>query len=400
MAKILYIALSCGPNLGSEDAVGWNVPLEMARMGHEVSVLTREDKRDEIELYLKTYSVGACPRFLYRRLPGFSRLLRGPLYSARASVWCRAVSREIASIALSGDFDVVHQITPVEFRSVVNLDGVDALRVVGPLGGGGEIAPLLARAYLSHRDCLVEALHGVMNWGAVHGRAPRAALAAHDLVFAANAETASELRRMGWSGALGIRSEVAVDRLRAGVRGSLPGLVIGAAGRLHYRKGFLFLLDVVAHIDEPNVRLRIAGDGDLRPVIEERARELGISDRVELLGRLSYHEMEGFYRGIDVFAFPSFREATGTVLVEAMAAGVPVVSFDLFGAREVLRDAPGSLVELGSDLEATICAFAERLVDRGLVTVAPRTWREHAEWLTNQYQACLGPDGRRREARS
>ncbi len=47
--KILYVALSCGPNLGSEGAIGWNLPLEVSRIGHDVTVLTREDKRTEIE---------------------------------------------------------------------------------------------------------------------------------------------------------------------------------------------------------------------------------------------------------------------------------------------------------------------------------------------------------------
>lgn len=388
--NILYIAISCGPNLGSEDAVGWNVPFEMARLGHRVAVLTRSDKREEIEAYIAAHPNYVYPSFIYRELPWVAKLCKGPLYSVRTKLWCRRVSRELCEICAQDGYDVVHQITPVEFRAVVDMTGVAALRVVGPMGGGGDISPVFVEPYLRPKDRLIEWLRAFMNRMAAHGKRTRRALCSHDVVLAANRETEEALRSMGWTHEVPIRSEVAVRRLAKGISDSHAGLVIGAAGRLHYRKGYLFLLDALARIKDNDVRLRVAGDGPQRDVIEDRIRRLGLEDRVDLLGRIPYHEMEGFYRSIDVFAFPSFREATGTVLVEAMAAGVPVVAFDAFGASVVLQDAPGSLVPIEGDLEKTLDSFAERLVvaaRRRVRAAEPSTWPEYVLWLQKLYSS-------------
>lgn len=388
--NILYIAISCGPNLGSEDAVGWNVPLEMARLGHRVTVLTRSGKREEIEAYIAAHPNDAYPSFIYRELSWLAKLCKGPLYSVRTTLWCRRISGELREICARGGYDVVHQITPVEFRAVVDMTGAEALKVVGPMGGGGDISPIFFRPYLRLKDRIVERLRALIDRSAIRSKRTRQALCSHDVVLAANRETEEVLRSMGWMREIPIRSEVAVKRLTDSASDSHEGLVIGAAGRLHYRKGYLFLLDVLARIGDDDVRLRMAGDGPQRRIIEDRIRRLGLENRVELLGRIPYHEMEDFYRSIDVFAFPSFREATGTVLVEAMAAGAPVVAFDAFGASVVLRDASGYLVPIAGDLEKTLGSFAERLVVAargGVRMVEPSTWPEYVLWLQRLYSS-------------
>lgn len=389
--RILYIALSCGPNLGSEDAVGWNISLEAARLGHDVTVLTRSDKRGEIECYISSHPDMTYPSFMYRSLSWISALCKGPFYSIRAKLWCNAVSKELNTVCREGRYDVIHQITPVEYRAVVDMTDVNALRIVGPLGGGGDISPIFTRSYLGMRDKLVERLRAFMNLSVIRGERTRRALCSHDVVLAANHETAEAIRSMGWVREIPIRSEVAVKRISQDSLDAHEGVVIGAAGRLHYRKGYLFLLDVLARIEDDAVRLKVAGDGPQREIIEDRIRQLGLEDRVELLGRVPYREMEDFYRSIDIFAFPSFRETTGTVLVEAMAAGVPTVAFDAFGAHEVLEGSPQSLVRIEDNLDATIEAFSIAMLrqarDHSSGTHSkPQTWRRYVEDLVKLYE--------------
>ena len=389
--RILYIALSCGPNLGSEDAVGWNIPLEALRFGHDVTVLTRSDKRKEIEGYIAKNPDISYPKFIYRELPRLATYCKGPLYSIRAKMWCTAISRELPALCQKLHFDVVHQITPVEFRSIVDMAEIYSLKVVGPMGGGGEIAPVFQRAYLRVRDRIVEMFRSISNKNAVRSRALKKSLVSHDVVFASNQETKAIIQEMGWKGPLIVQSEVAAKRLVARAPKNGRGFVIGAAGRLHYGKGYLFLLDVIASMNVPDLELRIAGEGPDRSRIETRIQELGLQDTVKLLGRLSYHEMEEFYADLDVFAFPSFREATGTVLIEAMAAGVPVVAFDAFGAHEILYNkAHSSLVSFKKELNQIIFSFSKALLNSTFIpNVPPKTWNEYTKYLLYCYQFYL-----------
>ncbi|WP_404352093.1 glycosyltransferase family 1 protein [Caproicibacterium sp. XB2] len=102
--------------------------------------------------------------------------------------------------------------------------------------------------------------------------------------------------------------------------------VVGHAGRMCFQKNQTFLLDVFARVLEyhPRSLLLLVGDGDMRPQIEQKTNELGITDKVIFTGvRKDVNEL---YQAMDVFAFPSNYEGLGLVAVEAQAAGLPVVA--------------------------------------------------------------------------
>lgn len=111
------------------------------------------------------------------------------------------------------------------------------------------------------------------------------------------------------------------------------GLLLGCLGRLHPQKNVGFALQVLAGI--PGAELLIAGGGPEEGRLRELASQLGVSDRVHFLGPLSGADLPRFYRCLDILLFPSIYEGFGRVLVEAMAAGTPVVSSDIAIAREV-----------------------------------------------------------------
>ncbi|MBU6423912.1 MAG: glycosyltransferase, partial [Chloroflexi bacterium] len=119
-----------------------------------------------------------------------------------------------------------------------------------------------------------------------------------------------------------------------------------AVGRLVYYKGIDVLLDALALA--PRARLAVVGDGPLRDVLRDQAARLGVTKRVLWLGELSDDDLRGAYSGADVFVLPSTAptEAFGVAQVEAMAAGLPVVSTRLgTGVERVNVDgATGRLV--------------------------------------------------------
>ena len=109
-------------------------------------------------------------------------------------------------------------------------------------------------------------------------------------------------------------------------------------GRLVYYKGLDYLLDALALV--PELRLVVAGDGVLRESLHAHAERLGLQDRIYWTGALSEADVSAVYSGADFFVLPSTHrtEAFGLVQVEAMAAGLPVVSARLGTGVEIVNE--------------------------------------------------------------
>lgn len=129
-------------------------------------------------------------------------------------------------------------------------------------------------------------------------------------------------------------------------RGSSAAHTVVSAGRLHHQKGFDLLLEAFALSarKHPTWSLLILGEGPERGTLRARASSLGISDRVEMPG--VSHELGAALASADLFVLSSRWEGFPNVLLEAMAAGLPVVSFDCpSGPAEIItQDENGILV--------------------------------------------------------
>ena len=94
------------------------------------------------------------------------------------------------------------------------------------------------------------------------------------------------------------------------------------------------------------VHLAIAGDGELRQILVQKALALGVQDRIHFLGEVAPTDIPDFLRAGDLFAFPSRWEGFGVAVVEAMHAGLPVIASDIPALREVVRGADGEFAGL------------------------------------------------------
>lgn len=116
-------------------------------------------------------------------------------------------------------------------------------------------------------------------------------------------------------------------------------------GRLDERKGLLYLLDAFVRLrpEFPTARLQVVGPGHLS---RREVRQQPLTN-VEFIGQVSDAELPAFYHGADIFCAPSVGfESFGIVLLEAMAAGLPVVASNLPGYRQTIQDGKqGWLVE-------------------------------------------------------
>jgi len=136
-------------------------------------------------------------------------------------------------------------------------------------------------------------------------------------------------------------------------------------GRMASVKGIPILLDAIKQLlpDHPDLTLTVVGDGPERQDFEQRAKDLGIGKNVNFVGYQSQSEVRERLTETDVFVLPSFAEGVPVVLMEAMAAGLPVVTTRIAGVAELVDDGQsGSLVPPG-DKHALIDAIDELLTD-------------------------------------
>lgn len=156
-------------------------------------------------------------------------------------------------------------------------------------------------------------------------------------------------------------------------------------GRLDTVKGIPTLLRAVAQLGD-GYHLTIVGDGSRRADYEALADDLGLSATVTFAGYQS--NVARYYRSSDIFVLPSLSEGLPTVLMEAQACGLPVVSTDVGGARELVRG--GRLVPTGDPaaLSTAIAAVADSDLDRrGAVAREHVTARYTLERMAESYAA-------------
>jgi glycosyltransferase involved in cell wall biosynthesis len=115
-------------------------------------------------------------------------------------------------------------------------------------------------------------------------------------------------------------------------------IIIFAAGQLIPRKSFDVALRAfaVALKSNPHLRLKIAGDGEEMASLQRLAKDLLIDDKVTFLGWVPYQEMSKHYSTSHIFLHTAYEEAFGHVYIEALASGLPIVSTDTIGAREII----------------------------------------------------------------
>ena len=136
--------------------------------------------------------------------------------------------------------------------------------------------------------------------------------------------------------------------------------VIGWVGRLSHEKGLDILLDALARLAEPRVHLAVIGDGPEREALHARAARLGLDAQVTWCGAIP--RAERYYPAFDLLVLSSRTEGSPLVLLEAMAAGTPVVAAEVGGVRETISPKQGLLVppEDPAALATAIAAVRQR----------------------------------------
>lgn len=183
--------------------------------------------------------------------------------------------------------------------------------------------------------------------------------------------------------------QVSREEARQHLKLPLNAWVVGNVGRLHPDKDQTTLIKGFAkalpELPTGSV-LAIMGSGRLEQQLKQLALELGVAESVHFLGQVPNGRR--YFKAFDLFALTSDHEPFGMVLLEAMAAGVPVIATDCGGAKEVVRD-PGCLFELGGVEELSellIKSAGSPSAKNNILYFTDSIGRQRFwNWLSNQY---------------
>ena len=173
-------------------------------------------------------------------------------------------------------------------------------------------------------------------------------------------------------------AEVAARARRAmGIPAEAP--LLGSLGRLHPQKGFSDLLAALAQVRQriPSVQLFLAGDGESRESLEAQARSLGLCEAVTFAGTRA--NVPEILAALDVLVLPSLWEGMPNAVLEAMAAGLPVVATAVGGTPEAVVDGVTGLLVPPQDPGALACAIERLLRDPDLRRTMGQAGRRRVE---------------------
>lgn len=395
--SVLIVAENASEAFGGEAAIPLQYFMRLRNRGVNAFLVVHERNRDALARLLPTETdrISFVPDTLLHKiiwhgstwLPAVVRRVSTEPALILLTEWF--IRRNAKHVIRKHGIMVVHQPTPVSPKAVSVMYGLGVPVVFGPLNGG----MTYPKGFHHIEGRTGRGLVHAVRWlsGFLHRLLPGKQQA--HTILVANERTRAALP-MGLNGRVIELVENGVDpkiwkaadsclrRYEAtGVRIVFVGRLVGWKGIDYLLKAFVLVLNQVGG------SLEIIGDGVERTRLTSLAEELGISSRVTFSGWLSQEQIAKKLHLADIFVLPSVWECGGSVVLEAMASGVPVVATRWGGPADYLDDQTGVLVtpvsptQFPIDLADAILKLAKDPdLRRGLAARAAKVASERFDW--------------------
>ena len=342
--RVLLSAYACLPNAGTEPGNGWNWAVHLAERGLNVRVLTVVEGRERIEEYRRGHP---NPRiqFTYVSVPTKKVKECSGMHYA---LWQWCAVKAAKALHKTEPFDVVHHVTYGSIHVPSQLWRVGIPVVFGPVGGG-QTAPssMLMHFGMAKRT---EILRTVLTKALPYSPLHRAWLRKMSVILATNRDTLELIHSMGrddatlqFDAALPESFLASTPRLFEDEPKPLRLLWVGT---MHPRKALPLTLDILARVRYPST-LTIIGNGIEGESLRQMIKDRGLTERVIWAGkRLSWADVREAYLEHDAMLFTSLRDSCACQLLESMGLGLPVITLDLHGARDMVPSTAGIKVPL------------------------------------------------------
>ncbi len=366
------MAYECSPFGASERAVGWGRLLQALRVA-EVHLVTSESS---FRLMQEGMAEGLVPASVRLHTPEpdarLRELERKPAFFAYNYTayehWQRLAMELVRGLHTRERFDLVHQVNVCTFREPGYTWALGIPYLWGPVGGTQNY-PWRFLTMLGVKEACKEGARGVSNCLSLRlKRRVRSAAKVAARIIAANSTNQRDYEaafgvKVDLLLETGLHSVGPVDRSRFVSRcGQITRpLRLLWIGELQTRKALPILLRAMALLrGQVQLELKVVGAGRLQEQWRAESVRLGLSETVTFTGKLPFPAVMEEFERAEVFCFTSLRDTSGNVVLEAMAAGVPVVCFDHQGARDMVNDVSGVKIAVTSPKHA-IQDWAEAL---------------------------------------
>lgn len=350
--KILLSAYACEPHKGSEPGVGWNWMRALINQGHNVTVITRENNRAVIEQEIRSLSLPVT--MAYYDLPAWCRKWKhwpGGLYLYYLA-WQFGAYRRARKLHKMMPFDLVHHITFVTFRQPSFMGGLGIPFILGPVGGG-ETSPRQLRAGMNLSGRLRELLRNLLIGAArfdplmirTYSKASRIACTTRDTLQRIPSRFHNKCLVIP---AIGIDPPILATKPTVP---SAPRFLF--IGRLLYWKGLHLILRAMPEVlrNVSDAHLTVIGEGSDAHWLKQVAESCGIQAHVTWVSSLPHNEISAAFRDHTALVFPSLHDSGGMVVLESLAAQVPVICLALGGPGVFIDSSCGISIDTNNQPE-------------------------------------------------
>jgi glycosyltransferase involved in cell wall biosynthesis len=413
--RILLSAYACEPGKGSEQGVGWHWATELARLGHEVAVITRANNRPLLERTLADAPIAGL-RFYYYDLPAWAKWWKrgGRGVQLYHWLWQSGAYRLARQLTRKAQFDLVHHLTFGVFRQPSFMGRLGLPFVVGPLGGG-EVTPASLRSSFPAKEMFWEMLRATSNKMAYWNPSLRAMFRQATLIFYKTPETLAALPAACRQRSR-VQLEIGVEarRIRQEAVGQAAGAEFLYVGRLLYWKGVHLALKALCELRKnlPGATLTVIGTGPDEAGLKGLSAALGLRDSVQWLGWMPQEELWAHYGRYTAFVFPSLHDSGGSVVLEALSQALPVICLNTGGPGAILSPSCGikvpvenrNEVQVVGDLKAAMeklardSALRAQMAHRALEFARATTWREVVSSAYAQVEEAINASNKRRSS--
>jgi glycosyltransferase involved in cell wall biosynthesis len=364
---VLCSAYAVNPYHGSEDGMGWNFIMQIARFNKVIAV-TRENTKRDIEAFMRDHPSESYNNitFVYYDLPYWMRFWkkggRGALLYFY--MWQFFLPRHVKRQKL--EFDITHNINFHNDWTPSRLWRLNKPFIWGPIGHHSKIPKDYIIHVYGYKSYLLEQLKWAVKkyfWKV-------------DPILRSTVQNANVILTMNSSVEKVLSLEKEQVYYMTSVSSEMPtskdtskptnAFTVLSAGRFVPLKGFDITIKSFARFyshlpvnDQKYAKLILVGDGPYKSYLVQLAKDLKISHAVEFVDWIERKELQSLYASSKVFLFPS-HEGAGMVVSEALSHGLPILCFK--------NDGPGEFVDLSCSItipysryNSSITSFAEAL---------------------------------------
>jgi glycosyltransferase involved in cell wall biosynthesis len=363
--NVLLSAYACNPARGGEENIGFNWMHEWHHADHNVWCLTTPAGRPSLDAYVNHLGLDDKARLHieYVQVPKVIEYLYRWQFGVYLHyiVWQFLAWRIARRLTQYVTFDLVHHTSYSSLQMASWLWRLGRPMVLGPLGGG-QHAPIAFKRYVP--DWFkTETLRNVIAWLLItFDPNVRKSIQQATLVLTTNSETAAKVKELGGRQVhmfldSGLPADFLPNEFPVRPKGEVMRILW--LGRLVTRKALPLVLEALGQVN-PRVpfHLTIVGDGVLGQQLPDLIRYYGLEGRVTWTGMLPWTQVHAMYLSHDVFMFASLRDSFAMQLLEAMGAGLPIITLDHQGARDFIPAAAAIKAPVTTPTE-TVAALAQ-----------------------------------------